>query len=66
MSKVRREDVRCAILQYGPYGVSKRKQRKLRWRKKCKAKLRLAYQWTRQTKTVFFFVTWIHKWFRGD
>ena len=33
MQKVRREDVRCAILQYDPDGVLKRKKRKLRWRK---------------------------------
>ena len=61
--RVRREDVRCAILRYDPGGVSIRKQGTLRWRKQSKTKLRLACRWPRQTKTAWFFVTWIFRWF---
>ena len=49
--KVQTEDVCCAILQYNSDRVSRRKQRKM------------AYRWPRQTKTVWFIIAWIHRWF---
>ena len=62
--KVRREDVRRAILQYDPDGVSKRKRRKLRRRKYFSAgpNYLLAYWWPWQAETVLFFVAWMYRW----
>ena len=45
--KVQQEDVRRAILQYDPDGVSRRKRRKPETEKilQCRTKLLLAYRW---------------------
>ena len=49
--EVRRDDVRRAILQYDPDGVSSRN-----------IDIIMAYWWPWQAKAVWFFVAWMHRW----
>ena len=63
--KVRRDDVRRAILQYDPDGVSRRKRRKLRWRKYFSAGPNYCWHIDGHDKlklSVWFFVAWMHRW----
>lgn len=52
--KVRREDVRRAILQYDPDGVLKRKRRKFRWRKYFSAKPNFLWHIDDHDKFIFY------------
>ena len=63
--KDRREDVRRAILQNDPDGVSKRNRRKLRRRKYFSAGPNYCWHIDGHDKlklSVWFFVAWMHRW----